>query len=259
MLHHDDSVISYNPNGKDYIKFFEKNHLYIDNKKNIYESSTQFVKKYFNIFDVEKMSVECSKSDNPKYKNLTSKQILKMWQEKGLQAGNDGTNIHLFAEKKMMNDIDDIPEPLNERCARIFIQADYAIDELKKYYEFVAAEMIVYSFFLKKSGMIDLLMYSRKSNELIIFDWKTNEDLTTENNFQTGLKPIEYLQDTDLTKYSLQLSFYEFILKREHYFKKIGGYRRALIHLQDDSFKIINLEDYSFEIGNMLKQEGFKI
>jgi len=77
------------------------------------------------------------------------------------------------------------------------------------------------------------------------------------NKFHKALEPIHHLEETAISKYSLQTSFYEYVLKTENYFPGVNGYKRALIHLKEDDYEIIPLEDYSNEIKELLKYEGF--
>jgi len=249
--------VSHHPRTKASITFDEGPHTYTDNTGKIYESGTTFVTKYFEKFDAVAVSEMCSQGDNPKYAGRSSSEIQFDWSIDGEIAAQEGTNTHLYFEGLMSDwSVGQLPEPLSERCRLMFIQAEKAAIDVKKYYMFVGAEIIIFSPKLGKSGMIDLLVWSESSNEIVIFDLKTNKKIKRENKYRTALPPINHLDDTELSKYSLQLSLYQKILTIEKYFNKKIKFRRALIHLSIDDFKIINIEDYSDEINKLLKYEG---
>lgn len=150
---------------------------------------------------------------------------------------------------------EETPFPISERCERLFYQGELAVEKLLKRFEFIDAESIIFSPDLGVAGMIDLLLMDRAKNEIIIGDWKQNKEIDTENQYQNLLPPIDHLQSAALHQYTLQLSLYQFLLEREGYFK-VAGYRRALIHITPDSNRAIPLDNYRYEIMEMLKYAG---
>jgi len=249
-------VSSHHPDNKSIIIFDEVPHTYTDNNGKLYESGTTFVKKYFEEFDAIAVSEMCSKGRNPKYVGRTPKDIQHEWLIDGEIASQEGTNVHLYFEGRMSDWLEkDLPKPLTERCRLMFLQVDRVVIELKRHYLFIGAEVIIFSITLGKSGMIDLLLWSKALNEIVIFDLKTNKDIRKPAS-RKAFSPINHLDDTKIAKYSLQLSLYQKILIREKYFPKISGYRRALIHIGLTDFEIIPVEDYSYEIDTLLKHEG---
>lgn len=234
----------------------EYTHIYKDLNGKKYESATTFIGKFFEKFDMNKMSIKCSEGDSPLYKGRDPEEIKAEWKANGDRSRNEGLNVHLYAEGVSCGWAEkDLPKPISERCEKLFKQVDLAITDLNKYYEFVAAEMILFSPELGKAGMLDDLRYSRKSNELVIFDWKQNAEITIDNKYQKGCYPIEYLEETAITKYSLQLSLYDYLIERENYFPGIKGVKRGLIHLSENKYEIIPLECHKFQIKEMLESE----
>lgn len=242
------------PSGSRTITFEHEYHIYTDNLGQRYLSGTQLLKKFTPKFDAIAVSEKCAKGKNPKYAGRSPEQIRQEWKSDGDRGRNEGENFHQYVESRLLNL--KLPKPISERCERLFIQGDDAIKKLLTRFEFLDAEMIIFSPDLGIAGMIDLLLRDRVKNEIIIADWKQNKEMSTKNQFQTLLEPINHLHQTDINQYSLQLSLYEFILDREGYFKTINGYRRALIHISPDSNKAIPLDNYSYEIMEMLKYES---
>ncbi|MFH1984969.1 MAG: hypothetical protein ABIL58_24265, partial [Pseudomonadota bacterium] len=103
------------------------------------------------------------------------------------------------------------PAPISNRTAALFSRIDQFFPTLLKHYNFVAAELIIFSIKLKISGMIDLLMQCRKTGDFIILDWKQNKEITMANRWDTALPPIADLDDCDIAKYALQLTTYRHI------------------------------------------------
>lgn len=242
------------PNGKHIIKFRESNHSYIDNFWVRYTSGTSLLKKYFPEFDIIAVSRKCSTGDNPKYAGRSPVDIRNEWLAEGERGRTEGDNVHIYAEGLMgMWPTHKLPKPISERCESIFIQVDKISKYLLFNFKVIGAEVIVFSPTLRLAGMIDLLLLDTATNEIVVADWKQNKEISDFNEHQNALQPIDHLQDTDISKYSLQLTLYQYILELENYYPNISGYRRAIIHLTPDYAKPIKLEYYEYEIKEILK------
>lgn len=246
--------IANHPDGKHVIQFNEKQHTYRDNKGSRYVSGTTFVGSFFPKFDAVSVSEKCSRGNNPKYAGRTPEDIRAEWAAEGERGSSEGDNAHCYAEGKMSSWPEDkLPKPISERCVKLFNQIERITRWLKNKYKFIEAEKIIFSPDLGLAGMVDLIMLDPRTGEILILDWKTNEELSSKNFFQSAFSPIEYLQDTHINKYTLQLSLYQFLLDREGYFPDAKGFRRALIHLTPDSVLPVKIKDYTFEIKEMIK------
>ena len=117
------------------------------------------------------------------------------------------------------------------------------------------SEVIVYTKELGIAGTIDLLVYNSEQNMYHLVDWKTNKRID-KNSFRNkkGILPSsQHLDDCNFTHYSLQLSFYRYILER-YYGLEIGS--QTLFHLkEDDSYEIYNVEYQSEDLINMLREK----
>jgi hypothetical protein len=246
---------AYHPNGKAFITFREEPHTYIDNRGVQFLSGTSFVGQFFPKFDAEAVAVRCSKGKNPKYAGRDPKEIRAEWKAEGDRGSGEGDNTHLYAESKISDwPQSQIPAPISERCIKLFFQVDRAVTGLLKRFIFIAAEMVVFSPILGLSGMVDLVMYDPATNEILIFDWKQNKEIKREGFQQEKcLSPIDHLQTSDISKYTLQLSTYQYIMDLEGYFPSVSGYRRALIHITPTNFIPISLDYYDYEVQVMLE------
>lgn len=233
------------------IRFKPENHQYIDSQNRIYTSATTFIGKFFPTFDKMAVARKCIENESPKYKGMSVDEILLAWEAEGERGRSEGTNVHEYAECVLAETAP--PAPISDRCEKLFKQIDRVVAELKPFYQWVGSEVILFDPETLLAGQADLIMYHQGLNQLIILDWKQNKRISTSNKFQSGFKPIDHLEDTDINQYSLQLSFYERLIRKGNYFPGIKSFNRALIHLSEDKFKIIQLEDYSYEIGEMIK------
>jgi len=248
---------AYHPNGDAWIEFLEGPHSYVDNRGVRYTSGTSFVKPFFPQFDAVVMSRRCAAGRNPKYAGRSPEDIQAEWQAEAERGSSEGDNTHMYAEGMVSGwPREQLPRPISDRCRDLFVQVDRAVAGLLRRFVFVAAEMVIFSPALGLSGMVDLVLFDPATNEVLILDWKQNKKITRQGfRGETALDPIDHLQASDVSKYSLQLSTYQYILDKEGYFPGVDGYRRALIHIMPDKFKIIPLEFYDYEIQLMLEKK----
>ncbi len=246
---------AYHPDGETVITFDEAAHTYIDNHDQEYVSATSFVGRFFPKFDAVAVSERCARGRNPKYAGRTPEDIREEWADNARQSSEEGTNVHEYAEGLLKNWVQ-LPDPMSLRCERIFPHVEKAVQEIKKTCDVIASEMIVFSPDLGIAGTIDLILYDPGKRKILIADWKTNKEISREAfGDRRALKPINHLSDTDISKYSLQLALYNLLLGREGYFAQNIPYTKKLIHLREDGFQEIPLEDYAYEIDLMLKEE----
>jgi len=233
------------PNGLT-VLFDEANHIYkVKETGQILTSATTFIGDFFPKFNTEEIANNVAE----KY-GITPKELIKKWNDKKENACEVGTNVHLFAE--MLIKGDQLPSAKSPRERKLFNQVSRAVVALLKRFTFIETEKIVFSPVLGIAGTIDLLMADYVSKDLIIIDWKQNEDIAIDNVWQKGLPPIEHLDACELHKYSLQLNLYQYILKQEKYYPEFNGFKRVLIHLQESGFHGINVDDAQREIIDLV-------
>ena len=234
------------------ITFTPEMHQYIDDRGRLYTSATTFISRFFPKFEKEAVAQKCVENGNEKYAGMSVDEILMAWEAEATRGRNEGTNVHEYAENILAGVAP--PGPISERCETLFKRVDEAINELLPFYQWVGSEVILFDPETLLAGQADLIMYHQKLKQLIILDWKQNKEISRSNRFQKGFKPVDHLEDTDINRYSLQLSFYEWLIRKGGYFPGVERYNRALIHLSEAEFKIIQLENYSYEIGEMIKE-----
>ena len=213
----------YNKRNKHYrdssISFDESTHLYnVDGV--ILQSVTNFVKGCFPEFDAEFFAKK-----KAAYWGKTTQEVLDMWEQKGKESRELGTELH----KKIENYYQGIVSIDDDKTFNLFKMFADKI-ELKPY----RTEWAVYDLKHNIAGTIDFVDY--QNGEYIIYDWKRSEKIIDngmpvkiDKNGVKGNYPLEHLENTPYYHYALQLSIYKFILEN-NYNMKISDLRLGIFH-----------------------------
>jgi len=150
-----------------------------------------------------------------------AKQLRKEWAE----AANLGTKMHAAVETMLNNDLPRTRETL-EKIRRVEdIESETQAVEHDILLRFLAgceargmthvcSEVFVYSKRFHVGGSIDCVMEDKDGN-LVLIDWKrTKGDLKRVFSPTKALDPISHMPNNKVTKFSLQLSFYAWLLQR---------------------------------------------
>ena len=116
------------------------------------------------------------------------------------------------------------------------------------------SEVIVFSKELGIAGTIDVLVYNSEQDMYHLVDWKTNKRID-KNSFRKKkgiLESSKHLDDCNFNHYSLQLTFYRYILER-YYGLEIGS--QTLFHLKEDNYEIFNVDYKSEDLISMLREK----
>lgn len=236
-----------------------------------YISVSEVTHKYKPI-DGEQMAENCvkkwQKDQDPTYKyyGMSKEEILAQWKVKSDSACEFGTNVHAFGES-MFYYMTNQPEKILPECQDQFDEdgphpanpQEEAIvkfwDDLPENFVPVLAETKVFNRNgTQYAGTFDILFYyveeiESPKNGLIIFDYKTNEDLYKNYRGQKLLWPFQDMLDQNASYYTLQLGCYQVPLENL-------GYRviaRRLIWVKPDgSYEKVNIVSVADRIRNAL-------
>jgi hypothetical protein len=101
-------------------------------------------------------------------------------------------------------------------------------------------------------GMLDILFYNVKKKEFQVWDHKTNKKLTlTSERRLTGA--LYVLNDSDLDIYSLQLSFYKYIIEKNTGIKLGKSYIVWYSH-NNESYEIIEVKDLTYFVEIIINE-----
>ena len=236
-----------------------------------YISVSEVTHKYKPI-DGEQMAENCvrkwQKDQDPSYKyyGMSKEEILALWKVKSDHACEFGTNVHAFGES-MFYYMTGEPDKVLEECKEQFDEngphplnpQEEAIvkfwDDLPENFVPVLAETKVFNRNgTQYAGTFDILFYyveepESPKNGLVIFDYKTNEDLYKNYRGQTLLWPFQDMLDQNASYYTLQLSLYAIPLQNIGY-KVIG--RRLIWVKPDGSYEKVKIDSVSDRLRDAL-------
>jgi len=227
------------------ISLEEPGHRYVLEEEPNFEfkSVTTVIGNYFEPFiknDVANRLVTTS----PKYMGMDPSDLIANWDA----ARDYGTKVH-----------NEIELYLNEGNKPDSIESFAAIEWLKQYEMNsnikIYPEVIVYSKQLKIAGSIDILLYDQSTEHYEIIDWKTSKSIDkTSYGGKMGIHPItSHLMDCKYVHYSIQLSFYRYLLE-EYYGLKIKN--QLIAHLSGNSCTMHTANYYQKEVVNIMNENN---
>lgn len=240
--------------------FDEGPHLYYLNGKRVTSVSVT-VDKFVEPFPTEEKAQGCYEKyyEDPTspYYHMTAEEIKKMWKDKNNRANEQGTLAHAFGENAMhymVGDYDAIDEAFKDRLVDGKFEARTGFEKaIVKFWNDMPDEYIpilvenrVYACCGTDgpvyAGTFDLLVYCTIPGKegLIIFDYKTNEDLYKNFKDQRLLKPFDKMKDMPKNHYELQQSLYENALN-EIGLKVLG--KRLVWIKTDGTYKVVKMTE----------------
>lgn len=241
------------------ITFQEEGHVYtVDGMPNVYESVTTVIHHFFEEFDadkvIDKMMASKNWPNNVKYYGKTKDEIKAQWTSAGEYASSMGSKMHLDIE--MFFDDED-HHVKYETMEAHSIEFKYFLNFYKKCVipkiKIYRTEMYVFDEETKICGSIDALFQDLNDPTLFyIGDWKRSNEIKKHNPWKNGLFPVNHLEDTNYSKYSLQLNLYKYILEK-NYNMKIGGMFLIVLHPKNDNYLVEYVNDMGKEIKDIIK------
>ena len=244
------------------IKYYDEPHTYYMGDKKM-TSATQLISKFKQKFDSDFWSEK--KADE---RGITKEEILKEWKDKSEYSCEKGTLFHEYAENYLNNKIFPYPK---DRVIKILEGNEFKqVDTLKsdfdkmviqfnKFYEEsygklipMKSEIIVGDEELGICGMVDQLFWNTKTNDLQIWDWKTNKEIKRKNRWQQFKEPLSHLDVCEFNTYSLQLSLYRYIIEKNTNIE-LGDSYIVWFNEKNNNYEPIKCRDYRNEVKAMLK------
>lgn len=134
--------------------------------------------------------------------------MLRAWQEKSELGMRRGSVVHQFIEARLKDGSGVPHDDFPEMASFLSFKEEYP------YLTPIKLEWRIGDYHLRIGGTIDCLFYSEETKKFHIYDWKTGEKFDIHNPWQNLILPFDDLPNCHLMKYSLQLSVYRLILKR---------------------------------------------
>jgi hypothetical protein len=277
------------------IFFYDKTHKYIYGSK-VLASSTGFIKKFSEEFDksywlpystlrkmghavrpIDKIN-HIIEVDGLEYKiselydnfdmRKQEKELQAKWDEKRDIATYKGGQVHYFIECWYQNKLHK-PNGNDSHSDLIFedIKVNYEINR-KQFMQFynatrkflipIRSELIIFDKDSLIGGMIDQLFYDTRIDKYVIYDWKTNSEFSTHNRYNTLKFPFNFLDESSLSKYSLQLNLYQYIFEKGVGIK-LGPSQLILFDSNKSSYVQYNIIDLQKEFKNHVFSSNQKL
>jgi len=240
------------------LSFIEEDHIYYMRDehgmiRSNYPSVSKIIKKFYEEFQADAISLRMSKGDKNKQKEL-----LKEWEEKGNYATNQGSRVHYILEKDLIEQYGNykkVREPIyvcdDEQIERSDNMIKAGHDFLDLMHErnavLLDTEIVLGDPDLGYVGQPDKvwLVENKQGTDygILITDWKTNKPQNFKKQRYTKkmYPPFNNIDSTALGHYYLQLPFYGRLLNKmlsgtEYENKKLLGSIVVLVK-EDGSFE----------------------
>lgn len=231
------------------ITFTEETHSYMDKFDIPYCSVTQLVHKAFKPFNVEETAKRKSIETG-----IPVEQYLAQWEAAGLKAARNGTRCHENCEQQILGNYNNLHKPENEDERIRFRAAWHQVESLKKEFDSMEPEKLVFSPRFQVAGSIDIL--AKTKDEYAIIDWKYIKELSRKG-YSRGINyATKHLEDSNFNIYSLQLNLYEMILKQDMYIPFDAKVKKILLVYRQESGKFdrVDVDDFHVEALSLLLQ-----
>ena len=221
------------------LQFDEASHTYTyDGRKLV--SVTQFLGRFFEIFDGPKIARRVVTNPNSKYHGRDPDELVAEWEANSRQARELGTLLHNNIQQQLVDG-----EVRGERS-----------DELCHFEAFIAEKdwhplMVEERVCCPEAGIAGTVdaVFADPRGDVIICDWKRAKKMKFDNRWQKAKPPIQHLDDCDLSKYSLQLSLYRHLLRERLQDRNVS---LRLINFTD-RYTEIPIREHRDEVHALLK------
>lgn len=189
----------------EYMKLDKKTHTYIDTDKNKYFSVSHVLDSLETPFDPDGLiAVKVAAREG-----CSVAEIQARWAKIGQDSMTRGTEIHSALQKY-------IETGKKSTKWKDVIESFQKI----KFQGTLKSEQILHNKNYKLAGTTDLIEEAKNYHNIYDFKTSKNIDFFNAYNQQMMLPPVEHMPQCNYSRYSLQLSFYAWMLEQEG--KKIG-------------------------------------
>lgn len=217
--------------------FYEDGHKYFYDGRRIEKSVSDMIKKYYLPFNRDLIAGRVALA-----RGLKKEDLIKEWDKKSKDSCTQGHKAHHFGERFAY---DKNIKPTNgfEEAVKLFFK------ELPSSVVVIGTETKMIHKDYLFCGTDDLLLYNKDNNNIIVVDFKTNEDLFKNYKGQKLLHDFNHLLDNPFNKYQIQLSYYQILLEQ---IKEIKVNKRKIVWLKNSGqYFLYDTEDYT----NILKKD----
>lgn len=182
---------------------------------------------------------------------VPKEELKKRWEDKSKNACSYGSAVHAeiehFVNTKKIR-----------KSEHKGIVTDFKNSVFPAFNHRIFSEVLVFSTELGIAGLSDLVEFNKESNEICIFDIKTNESLYKKS-YNKLLFPLNHLKDNAINRYSLQLSFYGYLLEIRG-FKVRPEFKIFWVNPETKKIEIIPIPYLRSDVENVIShyREGYE-
>jgi hypothetical protein len=246
------------------ITFVESVHkYYINNEPSAPVSVTGFISKFKPKFDEDKWA-----RIKAKKLGISIDEMKFIWSEKNLFSTTLGTCFHKMVEsiytgvkwdvnrQELQTSLgDSLYEDLKTLLPVFIEQFKVFYRDTKKTFTVVKNELVIGDLNNTRiCGTMDMLVYNNHSKQYEIYDFKTNKDITYNSVYKERYNtPLDTLEVCEFNTYSLQLSFYRYIIEK-YTSLKIGALYIVWFDRAKNIPEVIKVKDYTGYIKMLLER-----
>lgn len=196
-----------------------------------------FLSKLQEPFDAEAVAKKCVINPKSKYYKMDWKEVVKQWTTKAKYKAATGTTLDSYIGSKLTG-IDIPKDSLQDDNTRLQSeQFDDLYHTTLNKFQFIAREqwMNYVHNGIRILGRFDAL-FANKVGNLLLIDWKQNDEITTDNIWKKLKGPCKHLDDCKLVFFTLQLYTYRYIFNKYD----IPLFACAIGHITTSSNKLLS-------------------
>ena len=178
--------------------------------------------------------------------------VLDEWETKAQQSQIRGNALHHYLEMSLTPTVDGEKICANDYQSPLKNLADKFLNDIQGKMTAIKSEFRVGDLDLRIAGTVDQLFFNHKSQQLEIWDWKSNQKIAQESRYSL-IGGLEHLADCELTVYSLQLEMYRYLL-RHNCQLQLGNCYIAWFNENNSDYKVFKTLDLSTEIAMICQQ-----
>lgn len=220
-------------------------------------------------FDAEATARKCYEKaqrmgPDYKYHGMSVQDILDCWDRKNKDACECGKLVDdyigstLDARSMLKKEIDDLADRLKTAKPEWLRKTECAGKTLKSLaaggYEYMSRERDLCDPLTRIRGRFDAIYY--KDGAVWLFDWKSNDEITTDNMYENFHGPMMSFPECKYYRYSMQLYIYKYILRT--YYGIGNDIKTAFIQMTESDpivYNTVNLP-YSDDFVNSVIEYG---
>lgn len=209
------------------IQFNPDTHTYqVKDFSNNFISVTTLIDKYCHHFESDSISKKTAAK-----RGISQEELLSEWELKKNASVDKGKTIHSFIENRLKFENYQDSTNLYQKEREQFLDFE---NKFLKGKTVLYSEKVLYDTKNQLAGTIDCLVYDEADKKLFYIDWKTNEKISFSNKYQNLKSPLNKYQQCSKEIYSLQLSFYRYMIECE-----VIDKNDSLAHLKNNSTNML--------------------